>query len=201
MKRTVVSAAVLLVSTAVTACSTGTPDVAEVTNAVVTTEAETTLYAGICGFSLAGYDPNLAVRFLVEKTVDGTSLTLGLKPLAGWDAVMGGPVAPATVGEATTCGPASSTTCEIAKGAFSARYATLDVPGAANTISGDPIRLENVRLDGVLAKGPRFCSGLAAMMTAPLQYELLREENTCIFVKVADGDPLPALTPDDFHCP
>jgi hypothetical protein len=192
----------VLVSTALFACSAGEPQaVSESASAVVEPAAETGLYAGICGFSLAGYDPNLAIRFLVTSSLENDQLTLGIKPLVGWNANGGGAAPPATVGESTTCGTTSTATSPVTKGAFSARYAELDLPGEANSITGDPIRLEDVRLDGILRKENRFCSGIAAMMTAPLQYELLREENTCIFVKIADGDPLPALTPEDFHCP
>jgi hypothetical protein len=187
------------------ACSTtGADEVAsDVAQNVVTPETETTLYAGICGFSLAAYDPMYAIRFYVESTVtpsDGT-MKLALTPLVGWNEADGTPQLPSAVSHEQTRGDTITATTTLSGGVFSAQYAALDVPPEANSINGVTARVEHLQLDGMHAGRDRFCAGFSGKLTVPADYEFLRDENTCLFIKVAKGDPLPVVTAADFHCP
>jgi hypothetical protein len=187
------------------ACSTqATPEsLDDVAQHVVVPARETALYAGICGFSLASYDPKYAIRFYAESTFTPTdgSLTLALTPLIGWNAAENQPEPPAAVSHDLTRGDRITTTSAVTNGAFSARYAALDIQPEANSINGVTARVETLQLDGTFGTGDRFCAGFSGKLTVPLDYEFLRDENTCLFIKVHEGDPLPPVEAADFHCP
>jgi hypothetical protein len=200
------SFAIPAVLVALSACAPTTDDgeSAAAAEAQVTTReaSKTALYAGICGFQLAAYDPAFAIRFYVQASTGANQLTLSMTPLVGWDLVTQQPAPPSAITQSQTCGRAVTATSSLSDGAYSAHFGRLDIPAVGNSINGVDVRIANVQLDGPFQDGsPRFCAGLSGAIVDPVQYELKREENTCIFVKVNDGDPLPALTSSDFHCP
>jgi hypothetical protein len=174
---------------------------------VTVPDRETALYAAVCSFSLVSYDPTYAIRFYAETSFvpafgrgNGT-MTLALTPLVGWDSVAGAARPPTAVTSAQTHGTRISATSPTSEGAFSALYPVLDLDPEANSINGVRARVEDLRLDAVAGTPDRFCAGFSGKLTDPVEYEFVREENTCIFVKVNDGDPLPSLAASDFHCP
>jgi hypothetical protein len=167
------------------------------------------LYVGVCGFSLVAYDPVYAIRFYAETSFtptngsggDGT-LTVSLTTLTGWDPVADAPRPPSAIRQDATVGQPIVATSDVTNRAFVARYPELDILPLANSISGSNARVERIALEGTFEGGAaRFCTGLAGMLTAPIEYELTREENTCLFVKVDEGAPLPKLDASEFHCP
>jgi hypothetical protein len=164
------------------------------------------LYVGICGFSLVSYDPTETFRFYVEATRDDVGgLALAMTPLIGWDDAAQAPAPPASIDRAHTVGATLSASSTVADGAFQAAFGALDVPPAANTITGGAAHVERLTLDGHVSPartlGDRFCAGLSGELTVPLEYELRSDENTCLFLPVAEGAPLPPVDASDFHCP
>jgi hypothetical protein len=161
------------------------------------------LYAAVCAFGLASFDPSLAIRFYAKGSVpsgDGP-LDLAMTPLVGWDPAAQEPRPPSAVSSSATCGSPIVAHTTVSGGTFAARFGTLVLPAVGNSINGEDAQVDNVQLDGVVRDPSRFCSGFAGTLTVPDQYEFRSDENTCLFVEVSEGDPLPTLSAADFHCP
>jgi hypothetical protein len=168
--------------------------------------AEKNLYVGICAFSLLSYDTTGAFRFYVQSSFApddaGGQLTLTMRALPGWDFGTQAPRPPATVTAAEAVGPTLNATSALSGGRYTADFGTLQIVPVANPITGGIATVEKLTLDGPFAgPGQRFCAGMAGHLTAPLDYTFDRNENTCLFLPIADGDPLPDVASADFTCP
>ena len=165
------------------------------------TVAEEGLYFGACLSKLAAGRLDRVLRFYTETkfTPDATGgtgkLSLKLTPMK-----LGpnnGP--PPTVSKDQTVGATYSVTDAptSATGVYAAKVGTVNIPGAANPISGRDIVVEVAELPGKFGKG-RFCSQLIGHVTTPTDIQLEGESNTCIYVQVKEGDATPVLKADDF---
>jgi hypothetical protein len=202
----------LATSAVVLASACSSPDAvdAATTSAAATAEPAKSLYVAICGFSIAGYDPTYTFRFYVEASLAHQSahqngadgLTLAMTPLVGWDADTGQAKPPTNVTHDQTIGQPITATSAITDGKYSSAFGILDVPPLANGINGVAARVEQLNLDGPFQAGlgAPFCAGVAGQLTVPLDYEFVRNENTCLFFPIAEGDPLPVVQASDFHC-
>lgn len=164
------------------------------------------LYVGICGFSLASYDPGTVFRFYARVSqgqgAPPGGLAFVMTPLRGWDDAAQAPQPPATVSSSETVGDPITATSPLSGGRYTAAFGALAVPPLANPINGSAAHVDGLTLDGPFpGLGQPFCGGLAGELTEPFEYTLSRDENTCLFLPVAEGDPLPAVQASDFHCP
>ena len=184
-------------------------------------EAEEGLYAGICVSTLAAKDPRQALRFYTQTQftpgASEGSLTLTIVPLLGWDIPAQGPISPETIArsEARCCpasppcnrsetdcaGYSSSEAAVASNGRFTAEFGTIQLPGEANSISGRAAVIEGVKLEGLFGAGERFCAGLGGQLTVPYGFTFDPRQNTCVFQKVNEGDPLPEIPEADYVCP
>lgn len=173
--------------------------------------ATESLYVGICVTALANKDPSQALRFYTESkfTPDpggGGKLTLTLTPMVGWDPTVppsGQFTQPKTVSKSETRGSGVTLQdIQVAAGAgrFTANLGTVNLPPEANSLSGRPAIIDNTTLDGRFGD-PEFCSTLGGQLKVPYEYTFNPADNTCLFVKVKEGDPLPTKTADQFVCP
>jgi hypothetical protein len=194
------------------ACSAERAEALGEVEQTVAVPSETALYAGVCGFDLASFDPKYAIRFYAETTFTPSSglsssdradgeLALALTPLFGWNVRQGVPQLPASVSLSETRGDRITATSAVSGGSFEASYAGLDLSPDANSILGTVARVDRLKLTGRFGGGDRFCAGFSGMLTVPVEYEFVPEENVCVFLKVRKGDSLPNVTSKDFHCP
>lgn len=168
--------------------------------------ATESLYVGICVTALASKDPEEALRFytktkFVPDPAGGGKLSMEVTPLLGWD--NGGYVTPMNVSQGQTRGsPLTKDDITVAAGAgrFTANLGVLNLPGAANSISGRDAVINDATLDGRFGD-PEFCSTLGGHLTVPYEYDFVPSENTCLFIKVKEGDPVPVKKAADFVCP
>lgn len=180
-------------------------------------EAVEGLYVGICVASLAARDPEQALRFYTETkyTPDGPGaetgkLTLTVTPMLGWDVGAKQPTSPATVSKAETRGETVTTEVPVGNGGrFTAVLGEVDpergtpvieLVEEANSISGRAASIENTTLDGLFSAGDRFCSTLGGHLFVPYSFTFDPKENTCLFLKVNEGDPLPQVDSSEFVC-
>jgi hypothetical protein len=168
-------------------------------------EAVESLYVGICVTKLANGDPEQALRFYtktkyVPGTPDGT-LSISVTPLRGWE--NGQYIQPSTVSMAETRGDATNGPPGpvASDGRFTQNLGTIRLPEAANSISGRAAVIDNATLDGRFGDADRFCSTLGGQLVQPYQYTFDPAQNTCLFQKVKDGDPLPKIPAAEFVCP
>ena len=70
----------------------------------------------------------------------------------------------------------------------------------ANSISGRDAIIERTTLDGRFSSGDRFCTSLGGQLTSPYELTFVPAQNTCLFQKVTEGDPLPKIAPAEFVC-
>lgn len=132
-------------------------------------------YFAACLSSLSNGRPDRTLRFYTETSFipssTGGTLELDLLPMkadaTSFEKTSG--VAPDTKFAAV---PVSS------NGAFAATAAVINIDGAANSISGRPITIEGVTLNGTFGTGT-FCSEFAGQITAPIQQAFTA---TCLFV-------------------
>jgi hypothetical protein len=162
------------------------------------TVAEDGLYFGACLSKLAAGRVDRVLRFYTETkfTPDATGGTgkLTLKVTSMKLSAGNGP--PPTVSKSETVGTTYTVeTTTNAAGVYAAALGTVNVPGAANPISGRDIVVETTQLPGKFAKG-KFCSQLVGHVTTPTDIELVGEDNTCIYIQVKEGDPTPVLKLD-----
>ena len=203
-----------LVLAAVTAVAASACTTAPIDRLASSTSAESVddaphVYVAICGFSLAAYDPGLVFRFYVRASLQNGAhgaapggLELVMTPLRGWDDAAQAAKPPATVSRSETVGDPITATSPLSSGSYTAAFGALAVPPLANPINGAAAHVDGLTLDGPFAAlGQPFCGGLAGELTEPFEYTLSRDENTCLFLPVAEGDPLPAVQASDFHCP
>lgn len=188
------------------ACASSSTEAVQTGSAAVVTNApQKSLYVAICGFSLANYDPSETLRFYVESTLDDASsgqLSLAMTMLPGWDDDAQAPKAPAVVTRAEAVGATLTATSAVTGGKYTAVLGALDIPAIANPLNGAPAHVDGLQLDGtVTAPGAPFCAGVSGELTEPLDFVLDTADNTCLFLPIADGDPLPNVQASDFHCP
>lgn len=167
------------------------------------------LYVGICVTALAARDPEQALRFYTETkyTPDEANpatgkLSLTVTPMRGWDVPGKRYIAPETVSKSETRG-GSVTIDDVpvtGGGRFTAPLGTVNLAKEANSVSGREAVIENTTLDGLFSAGDRFCSTLGGMLTVPYNFSFDPKENTCIFTKVKEGDPLPKIESSEFAC-
>lgn len=195
----------LVIAIVASACASPREDVDTGSAAVVTGAPQTSRYVAICGFSLASYDPTLTLRFYVESSLSDASagqLTLAMTMLPGWDEQAGQAQAPAVVTRAEAVGATLTATADVVNGSYTAALGALDVPPSANSLTGTTAHVDGLQLDGVVtAPGAPFCAGFSGKLTDPLEYVFESADNTCLFLPIADGDPLPSVESSDFHCP
>jgi hypothetical protein len=86
-----------------------------------------------------------------------------------------------------------------ADGTFSLSFGDLAVDAEANGVSPRPISAAHVVTAGYLYDKAKFCTTLAGDLVEPTMIALLASKNTCIFIAVNEGDPLPPSP--DFKCP
>ena len=166
------------------------------------------LYIGICVTTLAGKDPAQALRFYTETKytpVPGSDgkLTMTVTPMHGWDKTKNDYITPSAVSKANTRGKGITVTdvpVKSSDGRFTANLGTINLPGEANSISGRDAVIANLVLDGKFGVG-EFCSTLGGNLTVPYAYTFNPKENTCLFIKVNEGDPVPARDATQFLCP
>jgi hypothetical protein len=167
------------------------------------------LYAGICVTALAAGDPEQALRFYAETKYapDAANpstgkLSLTVTPLVGWDIAGNKYVSPATVSKSETRGsPISVPDVPVTGGGrFTAVLGTVHLAAEANSISGRDSVIENTTLDGLYSAGDRFCATLGGLLTVPYGFTFDPKQNTCLFQKVKDGDPLPKIESREFAC-
>jgi hypothetical protein len=189
------------------ACSAPAPPVERPASSTSADSVDDALYVGICGFSLAGYDPGLVLRFYARVShghgaraeVSGVSFVM--TALRGWDDATQSAQPPASVSSSETVGDTITATSPLSGGRYTAAFGALDVTPLANTINGEASHVEGLTLDGPAPTlGQPFCGGLAGELTQPGDYTFKRDENTCLFFPVAEGDPLPTVQATDFHC-
>jgi hypothetical protein len=174
------------------------------------TEAVRGTYYGACLSQLAFGQLNDVFNFWTETNFEpdpagGGKLSIALQALK-LSETTGGP--PETVSSAGFVGDkkeatASAPNVAAADGRYSLELGTVNIPGAANPITGRDVVIEQVKLEGFFGK-ERFCARLNGNVTVPVPLTLEPEKNICQFVPVKDGDPTPTLTRDDFlpgSCP
>lgn len=167
------------------------------------------LYVGICVTTLAARDPEQALRFYTETkyTPDAANPTTGklsmtVTPMLGWDVAGKKYVSPATVSKSETRGaPITINDVPVAGGGrFTASLGTVNLAQEANSVSGREAVIEGTTLDGLFSAGDHFCSTLGGQLTVPYNFTFDPAQNTCIFTKVKEGDPLPKLQSSEFAC-
>lgn len=166
------------------------------------------LYVGICVSQLAARDPRQALRFytISRYVPDGEAgkLSLDLTPMRGWDTAPGGSyVTPANVTESEKVGVTRNVVdapVAAGTGRFTAVIPEVTLEPAANSVSGRYSVLERVTLDGRFTQDA-FCARLSAELTQPYRAQLTADQNTCLFRKVAEGDPMPSIPYTEFVCP
>ena len=167
------------------------------------------LYVGICVTQLAAGDPEQALRFYVESkyTPDSSQATNGsiamvLTPMLGWDVPNSIYIQPTSVSKSQTKGgPINVPATPIEKnGHFTLNLGTIQLDAETNSISGRAATIEGTTLNGLYGAGERFCSTLAGQLTKPYASTFDPKQNTCLFVKAKDGDPLPKIPAADFVC-
>ena len=173
-------------------------DAGPATDSAPPTVAEEGLYYGACLSTLAAGRIDRVLRFYTETkftpdpaggtgklTVKFTSMKLGPS---------NGP--PVSVSKSETVGMTYTVeTTTDSKGLYAAALGTVNVPGASNPISQRDIVVEETSLPGKFARD-KFCSQLIGHVTVPTDIRLAGEDNTCVYIKVKEGDPTPVLKPD-----
>lgn len=167
------------------------------------------LYVGICVTALAARDPSQALRFYTETkfTPDpagGGKITMAVTPLLGWDKANNQFTSPKTVSKSETRGATINvpdTPVAAGQGRFTANLGTVNLNGEANSVSGRDAVIEDTVLDGRFGAGDRFCTTLGGQLTIPYGFTFDPAQNTCIFAKVKEGDPLPTIPSEEFVCP
>lgn len=168
----------------------------------------TGVYFAACLTQLAAGRLERVLRFYAETAFTSSgpattgNITLKLTPLK-----LGpnnGP--PPTVSKDQTVGTTYSITDSPtnAQGVYFGALGTVTVPGASNPISGRDIIIEQTKMDGrYVLPAARFCTQFAGHVTTPTDIVLAGSENTCVFIKVSPGDPLPPISSSDFSagCP
>lgn len=166
------------------------------------------LYVGICVTTLAAGDPEQALRFYTESkyTPDAPGASTGqvtfkITPMVGWDIAGKKAIKPATASKSETRGPAIDVPpfAVSADGRYTANLGTINLVREANSISGRDAIIQGAVLNGLYGV-ERFCATLGGQLTSPYALTFKPEENTCIFQKVNEGDPLPAIPAGDFVC-
>jgi hypothetical protein len=164
------------------------------------TQAVEGTYYGACVAELAFGQANKRFSFFTTTKFTpeaaGGTLELSIQPLK-----LANEAPPATVTKADAVGsliPAPPATV-AADGKFRVELGTVTVPGAANPISGSDVEILNAFLQGRFAEG-KFCSRLGGEVTKPAAAArtLNPAKNTCYFVPIKDGDPMPEFTNNDF---
>lgn len=169
------------------------------------TVAVEALYYGACLSKLAAGRIDRVLRFYTETkfrpdAAGGTGrLTIALTPMKLGPSNGAGFDPPPTVSKDQTIGTTYTVTdtATDAMGIYAAVLGTVNVPGAANPISGRDIVVENAQAPGKFGAG-RFCSQLIGHVTVPTDIPLEGDANTCIYIQVKEGDATPPLTPADF---
>jgi hypothetical protein len=136
-------------------------------------------FLGICLSSLSSGRPDKTLRFYTDvdykPTATGGTLAIDLLPMK----------VDATVFEKAS-GIAPNTKFAsvpvLASGGFAAAAAIVNVDGLANGISGRPITIEGVTLNGAIKTGT-FCARFAGQVTAPIQQAFTAD---CIFLPLDD---------------
>lgn len=167
------------------------------------------LYVGICVTVQASRDPEQALRFYTETKYvpDGPGsatgkLAMTVTPMVGWDSAGNRYTQPATVSQSETRGtPIVVPEMPVgANGRFTANLGTMTLVKEANSVSGREAVIEETVLDGLFSAGDRFCSTLGGLLTSPYESVFNPKENTCLFQRVNDGDPLPKIASAEFAC-
>lgn len=165
------------------------------------TVAEEGLYFGACLSKLAAGRLDRVLRFYTETkfTPDASGGTGKLTLKVTSMKLAPGNAAPPTVSKDQTIGATYTVTDSptTVTGVYAAALGTINVPGAANPISGRDIVVEQTALPGKFGKG-KFCSQLIGHVTTPTDIQLEGDANTCIYIQVKEGDATPVLKPDDF---
>jgi hypothetical protein len=160
------------------------------------TQAVEGLYFGACLSKLAAGRIDRVLRFYTEsKFTPGaggaaSKLTMKITPmkLGPNNSAPAAFVKSETIGDTFTIDSVDVD----ARGVFPGALGTVKVPGAANPISGRDIVIENTSLNGRYAE-EKFCTQLAGHVVQPTDIELIGDDNTCLFFKTKEGDPLPAI--------
>jgi hypothetical protein len=86
------------------------------------------------------------------------------------------------------------------KGEFVFKYASVQIPGAANT-TGRNIVLNDAAFKGAIQSADRFCARFRGNVAEPLVYPLVftAPENTCVGVRLDGSATLPTLGAGDIN--
>lgn len=84
-----------------------------------------------------------------------------------------------------------------ATGNFVTALGTLTIPGAANPITGRDVVIQTASLTGKL-ETTTFCARLAGDVVQPVSVTLDPAQSPCVFLRTADGDPVPTVTSQTF---
>jgi hypothetical protein len=142
-------------------------------------------FLALCYSSLSGGTMKKTLRFIADTNVKPGSFQLTLSPLDAAartmtrSSIVGKPI----VLEATTLGDT---------GKFTQSVATADIVGAANTLSGRDITVEELSLDGRFAAG-KFCSSFDGRIIKPITSPFTA---TCIYVEAPEGEAF-AISADE----
>ena len=106
---------------------------------------------------------------------------------------------PATVSQSLTNGATINGQSGVsADGKFKVALGTLAIKDIANAVNPRDVNLANIVMEGQINDPLRFFSNLGGQLTAPVMADLDPAQNSCVFIQVKEGDPLPA-TPT-FKC-
>lgn len=168
------------------------------------------LYVGVCVTALAARDPSQALRFYTEtkftpdQASGGGKITMAVTPMLGWDKANNQYTQPKTVSKSETRGATinvNDVPVAAGQGRFTANLGTVNLSGEANSVSGRDAVIEDTVLDGRFGGGDRFCTTLGGQLTIPYGFTFDPAQNTCLFVKVKEGDALPTIASEEFVCP
>lgn len=138
--------------------------------------------------TLSGGDPNLALRFATNITLNESAMTLSLKPLL---------TSAKSISE--TVGASYSQSTDVASDqTFTLKFGTTSIDGSANPISGSLIEIENTSLTGKLISNDALCAELSGMITKPLKnFSLDTPGDICLIQRVGADGVLPATPSAD----
>ncbi len=147
-------------------------------------------FVSYCLLSLGNGDPSKSILFATKLAPTGDHVTATLTPLV---------TAATSLNE--TAGSPFTASAQVTQGDFVLSFGQVDIPGAANAISGSDIELNPTVLRVHTQSADRACAELDGALVKPFPYPLDDPGDTCLILRVgADGllPPLPQAT--DFTC-
>lgn len=124
------------------------------------------------------------------KAVVGT-LSLSIAAMRG--RVAGIRTPPTEVSESTKVGATIMGTGAVASdGRYRVGLGELVIGEEGNAVQPRDVKLSEIFMDGRLSDSSKFCANLVGNLTLPVMATLTPALNVCVFLRVNEGDPLPA---------